>query len=877
MSTPDVRVKLSAEGVDEVVRALQKVNEAAKKTGKEGGAALTLMSEGAAALAAALPAISFGAVLAGIVTLTKNALDSADAIGKLSQKTGISTEALSVLNVAAQTANVGFDQLTTGLEKFNKTAAAVDRGSAEAGASVRRLFGSSAALNGLNTEDKFTKVAGAIAKMGDGYQKTAAAQDFFGKAGAELIPLLNDLGEGGFDKAREKAERLGLVIDQDLANAAQRANDAITSVKQEVQGAATQFAAGLAPAIEYAATELANLSDGNKTFKDLGEAAGELLRDLTLGFEVVFIGIKLGFDSFMDSARTDLDIVKTYFKGLWDTISTGSVAAFEKAGAQMRASVGAFDARQKARLTLAGVQIDLAADRANAPPGPAARRPPPGGGGGGQDTAAEKAQLDLLKARLENELKLYKQFDGLAEAQAKAAFDHHFIDLTQYFDRRRAILTAELDEDVKTLEAKRKLIEQTPTENAAGAIKKKQEIEAIDSEIQAKTIERQQKVLALEDERFNKEKEIAQLREDTEKRILEAQGKTYEAALVDIEKQAQSLRDKGVDPALIDKLTGALTAKATFANVQQLGGNAVSELENQQSAIANQVAGGEIFPAAAAERYAAAVRAALPALREYAEQLKASAVTPDEQIAAEQYAQKIEALGIAADSTRQQMATLKAGVQSALEGGLSTFLTEATDGAHSLKDAFRDAVSSIVKSLQQMVTQMLVNLAIQKLLGMFGGGGAGGIAGALIGGGSAGGAVAVAEGGLIDGPGTATSDSIPAWISAGEFMEPGHAVDHYGAGVFEAMRHHAIPREIFAGLQNYAVRPVTSRRFAEGGLVGPGGGAGADGAAGAIRVALDKGLIAEVVEDHMRGDAGRKIIIEHASDNPKQIRSALRV
>lgn len=64
-----------------------------------------------------------------------------------------------------------------------------------------------------------------------------------------------------------------------------------------------------------------------------------------------------------------------------------------------------------------------------------------------------------------------------------------------------------------------------------------------------------------------------------------------------------------------------------------------------------------------------------------------------------------------------------------------------------------------------------------------------------------------AEGGQVFGPGTATSDSIPAWLSNREFVEPVHAVDYYGADFFEALRQHAIPREMLPG-------------FADGGLVG---------------------------------------------------------
>ena len=52
---------------------------------------------------------------------------------------------------------------------------------------------------------------------------------------------------------------------------------------------------------------------------------------------------------------------------------------------------------------------------------------------------------------------------------------------------------------------------------------------------------------------------------------------------------------------------------------------------------------------------------------------------------------------------------------------------------------------------------------------------------------------------MIRGPGTETSDSIPAWLSHNEFVQPAAAVRHYGVAFMEAIR---------------------NRKFASGGHVG---------------------------------------------------------
>jgi hypothetical protein len=50
-----------------------------------------------------------------------------------------------------------------------------------------------------------------------------------------------------------------------------------------------------------------------------------------------------------------------------------------------------------------------------------------------------------------------------------------------------------------------------------------------------------------------------------------------------------------------------------------------------------------------------------------------------------------------------------------------------------------------------------------------------------------------AAGGHILGPGTSTSDSIPAWLSTGEYVMPTKTVQHYGLGVMDQMRKRELP------------------------------------------------------------------------------------
>lgn len=79
----------------------------------------------------------------------------------------------------------------------------------------------------------------------------------------------------------------------------------------------------------------------------------------------------------------------------------------------------------------------------------------------------------------------------------------------------------------------------------------------------------------------------------------------------------------------------------------------------------------------------------------------------------------------------------------------------------------------------------------------------------------------VASGGYIRGPGTATSDSIPAWLSNREYVIQARAVDHYGPNLFAALNSMRLPKDLFSHFAIGGLVKALSNampRFASGGL-----------------------------------------------------------
>jgi hypothetical protein len=74
-----------------------------------------------------------------------------------------------------------------------------------------------------------------------------------------------------------------------------------------------------------------------------------------------------------------------------------------------------------------------------------------------------------------------------------------------------------------------------------------------------------------------------------------------------------------------------------------------------------------------------------------------------------------------------------------------------------------------------------------------------------------------ADGGYISGPGSGTSDSIPARLSNGEYVVKAAAVSHWGIGAMDAINSMRAPGFRFGGLVSAAMPS-----FARGGLVAEG-------------------------------------------------------
>jgi hypothetical protein len=148
-----------------------------------------------------------------------------------------------------------------------------------------------------------------------------------------------------------------------------------------------------------------------------------------------------------------------------------------------------------------------------------------------------------------------------------------------------------------------------------------------------------------------------------------------------------------------------------------------------------------------------------------------------------------------------------------------------------------------------------------------------------------------ASGGYVRGPGTTTSDSIPARLSNREFVQPARATAYYGVRVMEALRRMEIPRDVFASLSLAALTtpPIRSlesvgvpniQRFAEGGLVSAA--ASAPVAASRVTLARDDMLTVnlrhspDAIAEFIQSTRGVRVLTETMYKHSPQFKPVLR-
>lgn len=248
--------------------------------------------------------------VAGLVSVTREGINAADSMGKLAQKAGVAVETLSRLSLAATLSDVDQGGLQTAL----KSLATNLRNSGDFGRSLG-LSGGSRDVNSALRE-----IAEKFAAMPDGIEKTALAVKLFGRAGQDMIPMLND-GAAGLDAMTKEAEDLGITISTNTSKQAEEFNDNLTRVGQGAKGVGIQIANVLLPSLvplsEYLVDMTKDVVSATKSLVELLKPALEFIAytSIAAATGIQKIGAAIGY-----TAQAAMQAASGDFSGAAETM-----------------------------------------------------------------------------------------------------------------------------------------------------------------------------------------------------------------------------------------------------------------------------------------------------------------------------------------------------------------------------------------------------------------------------------------------------------------------------------------------------------------------------------------------------------------------------
>lgn len=340
----DALLKITAQvdGANNIVslnRGLQSVEGTAKGV----TTAMRGMTGAASGLSGALGALAPLLSVAGLVGLAKGALEAGDRMNDLSQSTGVSVESLAKFKKAAATSGTDIDGVAKALVKLSKGMLEASAGNKQASAAFKALGVSITDSKGsLKASDEvMIQVANRFKAMPDGVAKTALALKLFGKAGAEMIPMLNMGGDA--------IEKLGSKMTTAFARKADEYNDKLAMLSGKVGALGQDLFLTLLPALtavtDAVSKAVQGLNDLPGPMKELA-TAGVLLAiawgpigGLVKGASVAFIAGTAAIEAFqVQLALAAMEGIPAFEAALLSVPIVGWAAALAALGVALYAN-----------------------------------------------------------------------------------------------------------------------------------------------------------------------------------------------------------------------------------------------------------------------------------------------------------------------------------------------------------------------------------------------------------------------------------------------------------------------------------------------------------------------------------------------------------
>ena len=297
--------QLTIEMAANIVRLQQDLDKAKNSV----QSAMSSIQKSASVAASALGAIGVGLSVAAFTGWIKSAIDAADETNKMAQKIGVAVQDVAGLQLAFRQAGIEGGALQTSMGKLSVAIANGNDAFVAMNISTRNADGTL-----KSTRQVLGEVADKFKSYEDGASKTALAIQLFGKAGADLIPLLN-AGADSLDQFDEMARKLGLTITDETAARAEKFNDTLDLMGQGFKGISMQVMAELLPTLEGLADQFfSSMTEGDR-LKRIAEGLSIGLKGLYIAVVLVYEAVASMVDGLYTAGKQIYAVMQGDFAG----------------------------------------------------------------------------------------------------------------------------------------------------------------------------------------------------------------------------------------------------------------------------------------------------------------------------------------------------------------------------------------------------------------------------------------------------------------------------------------------------------------------------------------------------------------------------------
>ena len=286
----------------------------------------------------------------GVVDSINGAIDAADKLSKASQKFGVPVDTLAALSNAARLERCQ----RRGTRRFTIEARRKPRSPRHKSQARRRSHSkrsaSASRTRAVNVKDfdvLFGQIADKFSSFRDGMTKNELATTLFGRAGADMIPILNQ-GSKGIEDMKNRLKELQPNIDADSL-AAEKYKDNLKLLLQAKDAIVLRIlgSSGMLAAMDQLTKSFVDSAQDGAKFADVGDQIGKAIQYAVVWVDALTFSLNALTLPFRAIVAAFYNLAQGDFAGAWKAIADrvqGTKDSFDNAAAAVeKLAKGAID------------------------------------------------------------------------------------------------------------------------------------------------------------------------------------------------------------------------------------------------------------------------------------------------------------------------------------------------------------------------------------------------------------------------------------------------------------------------------------------------------------------------------------------------------